>query len=325
MTKRFSKLLCAFLAVLMVMSILPVSAFAACSHSYTKVYTMENANMHSYKSKCAKCGTVTEGWGYSGWLDHTFNSNGKCTACGYCKHSNTKTVYSYENGNMHSYYAKCYGCGEKLEGYGYAGWSNHSFSGNTCSQCGYTKSCSHSDSVTTYTDYSASKHKVASKCWDCGITYNTTTESHSWDYGDWEPVSDSKHERTKSCDCGRESTETKSHSFSGSICSGCGYRKEDEPAVEASVSLSASSSAGSLGSAGGEISSESVPASYTLTASADGCSVTKISYVKDGTVYTSYGSSVTITANSEKDFTTTTFTAYTNVSGVTATFTVNHK
>ena len=48
MTKRFSKILSAFLAVLMVMSILPVSVFAACSHSYTKVYTMENANMHSF-------------------------------------------------------------------------------------------------------------------------------------------------------------------------------------------------------------------------------------------------------------------------------------
>lgn len=325
MTKRFSKILCAFLAILMVMSILPVSVFAACSHSYTKVYTMENANMHSYKSKCTKCGTITEGWGYSGWLDHTFNSNGKCTACGYCKHSNTKTVYSYENANMHSYYATCNGCGSKLDGYGYAGWSNHSFSGNTCSQCGYTKSCSHSDSRTVYTDYSTSQHKVASKCRDCGISYNTTTESHSWDYGDWESISSSKHERTKSCDCGRSSTETKSHSFSGNICSGCGYRKETTPAVTASVSLSASSSAGSLGLAGGEISSESVPASYTVTASASGCSVTKISYVKDGTVYTSYGSSVTITANSEKDFTTTTFTAYTDVSGVTATFTVNHK
>jgi len=325
MTKRFSKILSAFLAVLMVMSILPVSVFAACSHSYTKVYTMENANMHSYKSKCTKCGTVTEGWGYSGWLDHTFNSNGKCTACGYCKHSNTKTVYSYENANMHSYYATCNGCGSKLDGYGYAGWSNHSFNGNTCSQCKYTKSCSHSDSRTVYTDYSTSQHKVASKCRDCGITYNTTTESHSWDYGDWESISSSKHERTKSCVCGRSTTESASHSFSGNICSGCGYRKETTPAVTASVSLSASSSSGSLGSSGGEISSESVPASYTVTTSASGCSVTKISYVKDGTVYTSYGSSVTITANSEKDFTTTTFTAYTNVSGVTATFTVNHK
>ncbi len=328
MTKRFSKILCAFLAVLMVMSILPVSVFAACSHSYTKVYTIENEKMHSYKSKCTKCGTITEGWGYAGWDDHSFNSKNKCTVCGYqkkCSHSNTKTIYSYENSNMHSYYAKCKSCGEKLEGWGYSGWDDHVFDGNTCEYCGFTKSCSHDDSRTFYTDYSSSKHKVASKCRDCGITYNTTTESHSWDYGDWESVSDSKHERTKSCECGRESTETKSHSFSGSICSGCGYRKEDEPAVEASVSLSASSSVGYLSSAGGEISSESVPASYTVTASASGCSVTKISYVKDGTVYTSYGSSVTITANSEKDFTTTTFTAYTNVSGVTATFTVNHK
>ena len=247
MTKRFSKILSAFLAVLMVMSILPVSVFAACSHSYTKVYTIENEKMHSYKSKCTKCGTITEGWGYAGWNDHSFNSNNKCTVCGYqkkCSHSNTKTLYSYENSNMHSYYAKCKSCGEKLEGWGYSGWDDHVFDGNTCEYCGFTKSCSHDDSRTVYTDYSSSKHKIASKCRDCGITYNTTTESHSWDYGDWESISSSKHERTKSCDCGRSSTETKSHSFSGNICSGCGYRKETTPAVTASVSLSASSSAG---------------------------------------------------------------------------------
>jgi len=324
MKKNLSKILCAFLAVLMVMSILPVSVFAACSHSYTKVYTIENEKMHSYKSKCAKCGTITDGWGYAGWEDHSFNSANQCTVCGYqkkCVHSSTKTVYSYENGNMHSYYATCNSCGEKLDGYGYAGWSDHVYSGNTCTQCGFTKSCSHSNSYTTYTDYSSSQHKTASKCNSCGISYNTITESHAWNYGSWSSISASQHSRSKSCVCGRSTTETASHSFSGSLCSGCGYRKEEVPPVTASVSLSA----GGLGSSGGEISSESVPASYTVTASASGCSVTKISYVKDGTVYTSYGSSVTITANSEKDFTTTTFTAYTNVSGVTATFTVNHK
>ena len=32
----------------------------------------------------------------------------------------------------------------------YAGWSDHTFSGNTCSLCGYTKSCSHSFIKTYY-------------------------------------------------------------------------------------------------------------------------------------------------------------------------------
>jgi len=324
MTKRFSKILCAFLAILMVMSILPLSVVAACSHSYTKVYTCENANMHSYKSKCTKCGTLTEGYGYAGWLDHTFNA-GKCTACGYCKHTNSKLVYSFENSNMHSYYTKCNFCGKSVEGTGYAGWNNHSYSGNTCTKCGYQKTCSHSSTKKTYTNYSTTQHKVSTVCNTCGISYNTSTVSHAWNYGEWASISASQHGRTKSCVCGRTTTETQAHSFSGSICGGCGYRKEETHAVTASVSLSASSANGTLGSAGGEISSESVPASYTVTASASGCSVTKISYVKNGTVYTVNGSSVTITANSEKDFTTTTFTAYTNVSGVTATFTVNHK
>ena len=65
MKQKFSKILCLILSVITIMSILPLSVSAACSHSYTKVYTMENANMHSYKSKCTKCGTITEGYGYS--------------------------------------------------------------------------------------------------------------------------------------------------------------------------------------------------------------------------------------------------------------------
>ena len=310
---------------MMLMSVLPLSGSAACSHSYTKVYTMENANMHSYVSKCTKCGTVTEGWGYSGWLDHTFNSYGKCTACGYCKHSSTKTVYAYENGNMHSYYAKCNGCGQKLEGYGYSGWSNHSFSGNTCSQCGYTKTCSHSSTSTKYSNLSSSQHKYWTHCNSCGIDYNYVTTSHSWSYGSWSATSDTSHKRSKSCVCGASSSETGSHYFSGNSCTSCGYTKVSTPVVTASVSLSASGPSGTLGSAGGEIASESYPASYTVSASASGCSVTKIVYTLNGRSYTSNGSSVTITANSQSDFQTSTFTAYTSVSGVTATFTVNFK
>ena len=307
------------------MSILPLSVSAACSHSYTKVYTMENANMHSYKSKCTKCGTITEGYGYSGWLDHTFNSYGKCTACGYCKHSSTRTVYAYENGNMHSYYATCNGCGQKLEGYGYSGWSNHSFSGNTCSQCGYTKSCSHSSTSTKYSNLSSTQHKYWTHCNSCGIDYNYVTTSHSWSYGSWTATSDTSHKRSKSCTCGASSSETGSHYFSGNSCTSCGYTKVSTPVVTASVSLSASGPSGTLGSAGGEIASESYPASYTVSASASGCSVTKIVYTLNGRSYTSNGSSVTITANSQSDFQTSTFTAYTSVSGVTATFTVNFK
>ncbi len=322
---KFSKILCLILSVMMILSILPLSVAAACSHSYTKVYTMENANMHSYVSKCTRCGTITEGYGYSGWLDHTFNSYGKCTACGYCKHSSTKTVYSYENGNMHSYYATCNGCGQKLEGYGYSGWSDHTFSGNTCTKCGYTKSCSHSSTSTKYSNLSSSQHKYWTHCNSCGIDYNYVTTSHSWSNGSWSATSDTQHKRSKSCVCGASSSETGSHNFSGNSCTSCGYTKVSTPVVNATVSLSASGPSGTLGSAGGEIASEKYPASYTVSASASGCSVTKIVYTLNGRSYTVNGSSVTITANTQSDFQTSTFTAYTSVSGVTATFTVNFK
>ncbi|MBQ7921415.1 MAG: hypothetical protein IJ325_02410 [Clostridia bacterium] len=89
MTKRFTKILCAFLSILMVMSILPVSVSAAYSHSCTKVYTCENANMHSYYTKCICCGKSVEGTGYAGWINHSYSSN-TCTKCEYqktCSHS----------------------------------------------------------------------------------------------------------------------------------------------------------------------------------------------------------------------------------------------
>lgn len=310
---------------MMLMSVLPLSVSAACSHSYTKVYTAENGEMHSYVSKCTKCGTITEGWGYSGWLDHAFNSNGKCTDCGFCKHSNTKKVYTYENGNMHSYNSYCYGCGQTVEGWGYSDWEDHSFSGNSCTKCGYTKTCSHSNTSTKYSNLSSSQHKYWTHCNSCGIDYNYVTTSHSWSTGSWSATSDTQHERSKSCVCGASSSETGSHSFSGNTCRSCGYTKVSTPAVQANVSLSASGPSGSLGSAGGEIASESYPASYTVYASATGCSVTKIVYTLNGRTYTQNGSSVTITANSRNDFYTSTFTAYTDVSGVTATFSVNFK
>ena len=96
-------------------------------------------------------------------------------------------------------------------------------------------------------------------------------------------------------------------------------------ASAASVSLSASGPSGTLGSAGGEIASETYPASYTVFAEASGCNVTKIVYTLNDRTYTTYDSFVTITADTQSDFQTSTFTAYTDVSGVSATFTVNFK
>ena len=341
--KKFTKILSLLLAVITLFGLMPVTASAACSHSWTKIYVIENSNMHSYKSKCSLCGEVKEGWGYAGWENHSHDSSGVCV-CGHkkqtCSHSSTTKVCKYENSNQHSYDSKCNSCGQTLSGWGYSGWESHSFSGNTCSSCGYTKSCSHSDNTRKYENSSSTQHKTWQHCNDCGINYNTTTASHSWDYGSWTSISDSQHKRTLSCVCGASKTETASHSFSGNTCTGCGYKKSSSSGggsgsgsgsgwggsapSTASVTLSASGPSGTLGSAGGEITSESFPASYTVTASASGTTVTKIVYSMNGRTYTKNGSSVTITANKESEFTSTTFVAYT-AAGISATFTVNFK
>jgi len=317
------------LAVVMLMTALPMNALAACMHSYIRAYTCENENMHSYVSQCRKCGDIRMGWGYSDWEDHVFDANGVCYYCGYqkeCSHPSVHKVANYENANMHSSYSVCDVCGATVMGPGYSGWEDHTWGANdTCIWCGYRRECPHSSATATYFPYSASQHKMSLTCNTCGVTYYTWPESHSWEYGMWTAVSDTQHERSVSCVCGESRTETADHSFSGDVCTACGFVRQTQPAVTASVTLYASGPSGDLGPAGGEISSETVPASYTVYAEAEGCTVTGIAYDYDGWMQYSAGSSVTITAYDESDFATTIFTAYTDVPGVTATFAVNFK
>ena len=325
MKKKHNKLLCLLLAVITVISLIPTSVMAAtCTHSYTKKYSYENANMHSYVSVCSKCGTETTGYGYSGWEDHTFSTAGKCSKCGYskvCSHTNTTKKYNNLSSTQHEYYTHCNGCGidyyftTENHSYSYGSWAKYSTTQHkrtgTCA-CGATK--------TEYQNHTMSN----GKCTVCGYT-STTECSHSSTSKTYSSSSDTQHRTVTKCNsCSKQiSSVLESHTFSGNTCTKCGYTKT--ATVTASVTLSASSSSGTLGSAGGEISAEGAPASYTVTASATGCTVTKIVYTKNGVSTTVNGSSVTITAKTDSDFTTTTFTAYTNVSGVTATFTVNHK
>jgi len=256
------------LTVMTVLSVLPLTVWAACSHNYVKVYTMENGDMHSYVSQCTDCGIITEGWGY-------------------------------------------------------ADWENHEFSNNVCTKCKYSKDCTHASVTTKYISLSTAKHKTVIHCNSCGVDNNQGDEAHSWEDDTCSAESETEHKRTQSCVCGEQLVETEEHTFIGQTCSGCGYTKVVSTA--ASVTLSASGPSGTLNSAGGEIVSQTYPASYTVTALSSGCSVTKIVYTLNGRTYSINDSSVTITANSESDFETSTFTAYTDVSGVTATFTVNFK
>ncbi len=118
-----------------------------------------------------------------------------CTTCSY------KSVYSYENATHHSYLSKCTVCGTTKSGWGYSGWSTHSFSSGTCSDCGYTCShsfsdgtctkcsytCSHSNSkkVYSYENVSAGyhQHSYVTSCNTCGKTLT------GWGYSGWSSCS----------------------------------------------------------------------------------------------------------------------------------------
>lgn len=118
--------------------------------------------------------------------------------CASCKY---KTVYSYENATHHSYLSKCTVCGTTKTGWGYSGWSTHSFSSGTCSDCGYTCShsfsdgtctkcsytCTHSNSkkVYTYENVGAGyhQHSYVTSCNICGKTIT------GWRYSGWSSCS----------------------------------------------------------------------------------------------------------------------------------------
>lgn len=75
---------------------------------------------------------------------------------------------------------------------------SHTFSGNRCTLCGYTKSCSHSSTSRTWTtgcDYK-------DVCTSCGAVVRTGTSHGPYSYGSWSYYSSSQHRRTQTCDYG---------------------------------------------------------------------------------------------------------------------------
>ncbi len=324
MKRTHIRMLSLLLAAAVLFGIFPVSVTAACSHKYERIYTTENAKMHSYISECTRCGQTYNGSGYAGWENHEYDRWGECISCGYCSHSNIETTYSFENNNMHSFASECENCGKDFVGGSYSGWEEHSFWGDECELCGYVRKCGHYDSDIVYEDLSYNEHYVAYECNDCGVTYNSSTEEHEWDYGEWDAVSETEHEREYFCvGCGHSNYETEDHNFYYDTCDDCGFTRSNDY-EDASVTLYAEGPDGELYSAGGEIAADYYPASYTVAAEASGCEIEKIIYTLNGRTKTVYSDSVTITAETEDEFETSTFTAYTDT-GLTATFTVNFK
>lgn len=82
----------------------------------------------------------------------------------------------------------------------------HTFSGDTCPKCGYTR-CSHSSTTTSWSGCNYTR-----KCTSCGEVVSTGA-SHSYSYGSWSYQSDNQHKRTGTCTkCGATTTSYGSHS-----------------------------------------------------------------------------------------------------------------
>ena len=125
-----------------------------------------------------------------------------CASCGW--------TYTYPSttSTQHFTHVKCTGCSAS---YGLQ-WENHSFSGNTCTVCGYTKSggggtvtpgCSHGSYSYSYEYTNAQYHYYVQTCRYCGEETNVWLESHTLAYN-------------------RSYLNTAYHTYDA-YCTGCGY------------------------------------------------------------------------------------------------------
>lgn len=132
--------------------------------------------------------------------------------CYFCNVTCEYTVayeLGYEGGDneWHCVRHWCSNCGKDMTGG--VNWDKHTYSGLTCTLCGYTKTCTHSTTTlkwVTDCDYQY-------VCDTCSVAVSSGT-IHTYTYGSWEYYTSSDHRRTKSCKYGDMTTEyeTASHS-----------------------------------------------------------------------------------------------------------------
>ena len=207
-----------------------------CSWHYE--YEQYNETYHWRYAACDNC-SATEAL-YASRMSHTFNSSGVCTGCGYveeteeaCTHGSTYNVWS-----GCSYDTYCNYCGEYLRSgtehgsYTYGSWSYYSSSQHrrtaTCSDCGDTsyQYASHS-TKTKYTYVNTTTHSVSQYCSSCSSTIgSSSTEAHTYTYGDWRQYGAYQHCRTWNCvPCNYGGMDYYVHNDStgDGLCDTCGY------------------------------------------------------------------------------------------------------
>ena len=181
----------------------------SCTYYYE--YDQYDEYYHWKYAVCTNCSA--DEYPYGGRWEHTFNSRGICTICGYeesysssCDHSR-----SYYEWDECYYYEYCYYCDEYL-GYGiehgsyyYGDWVYYSSSQHrrteTCSDCGDSSYDYGSHSRTTkYTYVSTTQHSVSTYCSLCDSTIGSSSNaSHSFTYGAWEQYDANQHRRSINC------------------------------------------------------------------------------------------------------------------------------
>ena len=145
----------------------------------------------------------------------------------YCSSCTWSYAYSQRDEDYHWEYAKCNNC--SATEYAYGSKRAHSFSGNTCTVCGYTKSsgsggssgggssstCYHSRTYLEW--YGCDWYEY---CYYCDEFLDYGTSHGTYTYGSWSYYSSTQHRRYYSCsDCGEGSYEYKSHSTTNKYAS----------------------------------------------------------------------------------------------------------
>ena len=125
-------------------------------------------------------------------------------ACGKC--GGTSYYYGYESFSSSSHWKRIY-C-SACDSFVSSKSQSHSFSGNTCSLCGYTKACSHSSSYKSWSGCEWYKY-----CSSCSTLLDSGTSHGTYSYGAWSYYSSSQHRSYYACsDCGEGSYVYASHS-----------------------------------------------------------------------------------------------------------------
>ena len=150
----------------------------------------------------------------SAFADKTDCGISACTCTGPCTYGTTN--YRAENEKRHTYSVYCTVCGI---GGGIVIPEAHTFSGNTCTKCGYTKSsggggweepdyCYHDRTRTTWDGCYWYEY-----CRDCGELVDSGVSHGATRYEDWEYYSRTQHRRYAYCaDCGEGEYEYGRHS-----------------------------------------------------------------------------------------------------------------